>query len=75
MARQGIKYGLGPAKQEDDQRNDEKRTEYAAANIHKNLRLTESVCCARLLLASVRCRTDMDFSLWILLTTTAPRCR
>jgi hypothetical protein len=50
---------LGPTKQEDDQRNNENGTEYAAANVHKNLQLTESVCCAGRLTASVRCRTDM----------------
>ena len=39
MASQGIKQALSPAKQEDDQRNDENRTQYAATYDHVSLRL------------------------------------
>jgi hypothetical protein len=39
MIVQRVKQASRPTKQEEDQRNDEKGTEYAAANIHENLRL------------------------------------
>jgi hypothetical protein len=36
-----VKRALGPAENKDDQSNDENETEYAATNIHVNLRGTE----------------------------------